>query len=318
MYSIVVFVPQTHGDIVRKVLAENGAGSVGPYDSGSFTTSGTGRFRPLEGAHPAIGEIGHVAEVPEERIETEVAASKIKIVLEAVKNVHPYEAPSIQVTPLTDYTTFLEPIIKIEKCPVNKGSFSIVLEGLDGVGKSTISDLLQKSVPNFVKLHTPPTSIIKHRKWFDDKGGDMRKSFYMVGNFLVGDEMLKQMEQGKSVIIDRYYASTVAYSLGALVSLPPAGDNVYEWPSELPKPDLMILLSLPHDVRIYRCSQRQVPETDEESTLRLSQAKADNINEAYRRLGCTEISALGDATAVVDRIVQCLKFRLFPTVPSYV
>jgi len=98
--KIVVYVPDTHTDAVREALAENGAGHMGNYDCCSFSVKGTGRFRPLEGADPFIGEAGKVEEVAEERIETICEKEKLEEVLKAVKNVHPYEVPAIDIYPL--------------------------------------------------------------------------------------------------------------------------------------------------------------------------------------------------------------------------
>ncbi len=53
--KLVVFVPVADADAVRAALADAGAGRIGDYDHASFSSPGQGRFRPLEGANPAIG-----------------------------------------------------------------------------------------------------------------------------------------------------------------------------------------------------------------------------------------------------------------------
>ncbi|MEK7672761.1 MAG: hypothetical protein AAB373_02665 [Patescibacteria group bacterium] len=98
--KITVFVPPSHGDAVRKALAEAGCGHIGDYDYCSFTAKGIGRFRPLKGAEPYIGEEGKIEEVEEEKIETICLKEKIKDVVEAVKRVHPYEEPAMDIAPL--------------------------------------------------------------------------------------------------------------------------------------------------------------------------------------------------------------------------
>lgn len=98
--KIVVFVPATHGDVVRKTLADAGAGHIGNYDFCSFSSVGTGRFRALEGANPFIGQVGKIEEVEEEKIEVICPIEKKDAVLEAVKKAHPYEEPAIDVYPL--------------------------------------------------------------------------------------------------------------------------------------------------------------------------------------------------------------------------
>lgn len=100
--KIVVFVPVAHADKVREVLAEAGAGHIGNYDCCSFSVKGVGRFRGLDGAQPFIGEIGKIEEVEEERIETICPREKLDKVLAAVRKVHPYEEPAIDVYPLVN------------------------------------------------------------------------------------------------------------------------------------------------------------------------------------------------------------------------
>lgn len=68
--KIVVFVPETHADIIRKALGEAGAGLIGDYKHCSFSVKGTGRYVPLQTAHPTIGRINEMSKVVEERIET--------------------------------------------------------------------------------------------------------------------------------------------------------------------------------------------------------------------------------------------------------
>jgi hypothetical protein len=98
--KIAVFAPSTHGEAVRKALAEAGAGHIGNYDFCSFTSIGVGRFRPLDGAQPFIGESGKIEEVEEEKIEVICPRDILKKALEALRAVHPYEEPAIDVYPL--------------------------------------------------------------------------------------------------------------------------------------------------------------------------------------------------------------------------
>lgn len=98
--KIVVFVPNSHADEIRKVLAESGCGNIGNYDYCSFSMKGTGRFRGLEGSTPFVGESGKIEEVEEERIETICSKEKLNEILKAVKVAHPYEEPAIDVYPL--------------------------------------------------------------------------------------------------------------------------------------------------------------------------------------------------------------------------
>ncbi|MGJ4905411.1 hypothetical protein ACQR0V_27850 [Bradyrhizobium sp. HKCCYLS2058] len=96
-YKIVVHVPEAAGDAVRHAMGEAGAGRIGNYDHCSFTSKGTGRFRSLAGANPAIGAVGRLETVEEERIEAVCAGDRLRSVIQAIRSAHPYEEPTIDV-----------------------------------------------------------------------------------------------------------------------------------------------------------------------------------------------------------------------------
>jgi len=95
--KIVVFVPETHTDIVRKVMGDAGAGKLGNYSSCSFSSKGIGRFKPEQGANPHIGEVGKPEEVLEERIEVTCSRERLEEVIKSIKSVHPYEEIAMDV-----------------------------------------------------------------------------------------------------------------------------------------------------------------------------------------------------------------------------
>ncbi|MEI6479994.1 MAG: hypothetical protein WCO12_00520 [bacterium] len=95
--KVVVFVPETHTDIVREAMGKAGAGKIGNYSYCTFSTKGIGRFRPDIGANPHIGEVGKFEEVVEERIETVCPRKKLEEVIKAIKEVHPYDEVALDV-----------------------------------------------------------------------------------------------------------------------------------------------------------------------------------------------------------------------------
>lgn len=95
--KIIVFVPETHTDIVREAMGKAGAGKIGNYSFCSFSSKGVGRFKPEVGADPHIGEIGKFEEVVEERIETICPREKLDDVIAAIKKVHPYDEVALDV-----------------------------------------------------------------------------------------------------------------------------------------------------------------------------------------------------------------------------
>ncbi len=99
-YKIVVYVPEKAADKLREAMGNAGAGIIGKYSHCTFTIKGTGRFKPLEGANPTIGEVGKLEEVSEDRIETVCAEDKLHAILKAIKENHPYEEPATDVYPI--------------------------------------------------------------------------------------------------------------------------------------------------------------------------------------------------------------------------
>lgn len=92
-----MYVPETHSDTVREAIGVAGAGVIGNYTHCTFTIKGIGRFKPVEGANPTIGEIGKLEEVQEERIETVCTGDNLQAILKAIKEVHPYEEPATDI-----------------------------------------------------------------------------------------------------------------------------------------------------------------------------------------------------------------------------
>lgn len=95
--KIVVFAPVSAAETLRQELAGAGAGHLGDYDHASFSAPGVGRFRPLAGASPAIGTVGDLESVEEERIEV-IAPRRLRgLLLDVIRAVHPYEEPAYDV-----------------------------------------------------------------------------------------------------------------------------------------------------------------------------------------------------------------------------
>ncbi len=146
-----------------------------------------------------------------------------------------------------------------------KKSFFIALEGIDGSGKSTQIKLLsEKLKKEGFKIYTTcePTdspigslikNIFKHRIEADHK---------TIAGLYVADRLdhllnktngiLKKMDEGYTVITDRYYFSSYAYQ-GTHMSL----DWVIQANSlsaELLRPDLNIFIDIPANVAMERLS----------------------------------------------------------------
>jgi hypothetical protein len=99
-YKVVVTVPENDGDMLRTVIGNAGGGQIGNYAFCSFTIKGVGRFVPQDGAQPAVGTLGRLEGVNEERIEVNCDETSLEPILKAIKEKHPYEEPAIDIYPL--------------------------------------------------------------------------------------------------------------------------------------------------------------------------------------------------------------------------
>ena len=97
--KLVVFVPHEARRRRPRCARRRGGEVLGDYDSCTFTSTGEGRFRPLDGATPTIGRVGEVEVVPE-RVETVFARHLRRDVVAAMKAAHPYEEVAYDVLEL--------------------------------------------------------------------------------------------------------------------------------------------------------------------------------------------------------------------------
>ena len=98
--KLVVFVPETHADVVADALAQAGAGVIGQYTDCSFRTPGTGTYRGSRDSHPFLGKpmvLEHTAEV---RLEMIVPRALVGGAVRAMETVQPYDKVAYDVYPV--------------------------------------------------------------------------------------------------------------------------------------------------------------------------------------------------------------------------
>jgi hypothetical protein len=111
-----IFIPETHLSVLQRALQEVDAGHIGKYDSCLSYSPVTGCWRPLDGATPYLGSIGEISAEPELKVEVTCLTARVDETVEAIKKVHPYEEPVIQVIPL--YRTSFSAVPQSGKQPL--------------------------------------------------------------------------------------------------------------------------------------------------------------------------------------------------------
>lgn len=99
-FKIITYVPLDAVDSIRKALLNHGIGKQGLYDGTSFSVQGEGRFRPLSGASPHVGEVEKWHVEKEEMVSVLCAKEDLKKALTTLRTTHPYEEPAIDVIPI--------------------------------------------------------------------------------------------------------------------------------------------------------------------------------------------------------------------------
>ncbi len=96
-FKVVTFVPHEHLDKIMHAAFSSGGGKIGQYDKCSFSLEGTGTFRPLEGSRPYSGQHNIMERTSEMRLEIPANKRDLPLLVEAIKAIHPYEEPVIDV-----------------------------------------------------------------------------------------------------------------------------------------------------------------------------------------------------------------------------
>ena len=104
--KIIVTIPLENVEEVRNAICEAGAGVIGNYTHCSMSTKCVGTFKPTDEANPYIGEKNNLEFVDEEKLEVVCDVKKVKEVISALRKVHPYEEPAIDIIPLIDEDYF--------------------------------------------------------------------------------------------------------------------------------------------------------------------------------------------------------------------
>ncbi len=181
----------------------------------------------------------------------------------------------------------------------------ILLEGLDGVGKTTTIDALGERL-SAQKLKTPPEELRKWRSFFDDKEETLRRSFYQLGNILLSKKLRES--EGGYIVVDRYIPSTFAYEQ-AHVQARGEQAAAFSWPSHLVKPDVMVMLHLSEELRQTRIQGRLLTLTEEEKKLKQDPRFCGFVIANYMKIeSMRQVSIDGKSTEqIVNEICMMLE-----------
>lgn len=161
----------------------------------------------------------------------------------------------------------------------------VLVEGLDGVGKTLVTRTLAEKLEGTV-ICTPPVEWSQVRSLFRSLDEHTSRAFYSITNYMAAEDMAAAAMHSW-VIVDRWWCSTCAMALAntcTLATLPPAGDAIYAWPEDLPMFDAGFYLHVDEAIRQARIHGR-APEDAEEKRLSAQAEMRAVAGEAYTRGG---------------------------------
>lgn len=182
----------------------------------------------------------------------------------------------------------------------------IVIEGIDGCGKSSVAARIAESMGDKTVLTREPTD-----SWIGKavrKGEQGEVSPYLDTLLFMADraqhtlEIAKHMEEGRTVICDRYYHSTVAYQTAHL-RLCSLGDN-FNWLLDANlrisiHPDITLLLTVDPETAFQRIGGRGWTSRFEQRDF------LKDVQDNYRRLARNDDTIVQiDAEAPMDEVVE--------------
>ena len=199
----------------------------------------------------------------------------------------------------------------------------IVIEGLDGCGKSTQTELLPQSLKQKAGIDTlriklpdyddPSSTLVKMYLAGEFSQNADGLSPYAASSFYAVDRVASYLRKwkdaylsGGTVIADRYTTSNAIYQLGKLERTEWDGFLSWLWDYEdnklgLPKPDAVVFLDVPPEDRKKLLSKRyngdenkkDIHERDDAFMLRCREAAAYTAQKCgWKTVTCTKDGAM--------------------------
>ena len=178
----------------------------------------------------------------------------------------------------------------------------INLEGIDGCGKSTQSQLLmdefEKNDEKTILLKEPTNGKYGRKLWemlsgkIEATTEEILELFVMDRKEHVDQKINPALNEGKIVLMDRYYYSTMAYQAAAGIDVKRIRkDNEFA-----PKPDIVLVFDLPADLAMKRVRGHSVADVFEK------EEHLEKVRKAYLNLKDDPLVRIIDATRTPEEI----------------
>jgi dTMP kinase len=176
-----------------------------------------------------------------------------------------------------------------------------VIEGIDGCGKGTQIKLLQEEYPDAVVFKYPTRKFQLLNDYLEKKLELSPKSLFLLFLSDIANEQKKvkeALEQGKTVILDRYVFSTISYEVNEFLF--PQAKKIVEGIGYL-KPDRVILLDITPEVSQERKSKQKALDRYEEDMAYLRKVRDNFLRLEEETFLCSDWKRI-DASRTVEAV----------------
>ena len=178
----------------------------------------------------------------------------------------------------------------------------INLEGIDGCGKSTQSQFLieefEKNNEKTILLKEPTNGKYGKKLWEMLRGKrkatteEILELFVMDRKEHVNEKIKPALDEGKIVLMDRYYYSTMAYQAAAGIDV----SRIRKDNNFAPKPDIVLIFDLPANLAMKRVRGHSVADVFEK------EEHLEKVRKAYLNLENDPLVRIVDATRTPETI----------------
>lgn len=205
-------------------------------------------------------------------------------------------------------------MLNLQSRPVPMAGF-VVIEGIDGCGKSSVSRALVKRFGKRAVLTREPTN-----SWIGRAvhAGDKHKIspytdalLFMADRAQHTEQITRLVKSGKLVVCDRYYHSTIAYQAACLERV--FRGDPFKWLLEANlrisrKPDLTVLLVIPPELGLSRVKGRKRLSRFEKLGF-LRKVSKNYLKLAKMDRSIVKVDGTKDLDSVVDEVFELVKKR---------
>ncbi len=178
----------------------------------------------------------------------------------------------------------------------------INLEGIDGCGKSTQSQFLMDKFESdnekTILLKEPTNGKYGQKLWemlsgkIEATTEEILELFVLDRKQHVNEKIKPALDEGRIVLMDRYYYSTMAYQVAAGIDV----NRIRRDNHFAPEPDIVLIFDLPADLAMKRVRSHSIADVFEKEEY------LEKVRKAYLNLENDSLVRIIDATRSPEEI----------------